>query len=96
MIIILLPIYAILGFVAVLTRNLITGHMRQDWRDISNRTLGILYVFPLALFLFDHLAEDIPRQNLRFLVAYFLAFGSFGFGVVTGYWYMPSDSDEEI
>lgn len=86
----LMEIYTLLGFMAHFYRDHITGHMRRDWQDISNKVLGILYIFPLSFLMFRHLRHDIPKCELRFIVSYFLSFMSFGLGVIAGFWYYPT------
>jgi hypothetical protein len=79
--------YAVLGFIAHIGRRVTTDHMTANWRELSNYGLGVLYVFPLASFLFDQLEADIPNHRLRFKIAYLLSFVSFGVGVLAGHRY---------
>jgi uncharacterized membrane protein YfcA len=84
----LLVIYTAFGFIGHLTRRYTTAHMENmSWRDLCNYGLGVIYVFPLAAFLFGHLERDIPRPMLRFTVSFWFAFVSFGLGVVAGHRY---------
>jgi len=95
MIVLSMVIYAILGYVGHQTRDYVTGHMSRDWQDVSNRTMGVLYVFPLALLMFRQLKDDIGNDETRFTTAYFLSFLSFGVGVAIGYRYKASNRIDE-
>jgi hypothetical protein len=85
----LMEIYGILGFVAHLCREVTTGHMRRGWQDISNYTIGFGCLFPLSLFMFDYLEDDIKGVKTRYAVSYVLSGISFGAGVIVGHWYRP-------
>lgn len=88
-------LYTALGFVAHLFREPMTGHMSRDWQDLSNKYLGVVYVLPLSLIVFNHLEPEIKSTSLRYLVAYVFAFGTFGSGVAAGFWYKPSNYNGE-
>jgi hypothetical protein len=85
----LMQMYATLGFVAHLYRDITTGHMRRGWQDISNYTIGWTSLLPLSLFMFHYLERDIKNPLTRFVVSYTLSGVSFGAGVVLGHWYKP-------
>jgi hypothetical protein len=85
----LMAVDLILGFLAHMARETLTGHMKNGWQEISNYTLGVIYVFPLSLIKFCKLKKDVPDDTLRYVVAYSLSFLPFGIGVCIGYWYKP-------
>jgi hypothetical protein len=85
----LMTIYTILGFVAHLCRDMVTGHMRRGWQDISHYSIGFIAILPLSLFMFNYLRDDVKEPHVRYVVSYTLAGISFGAGVVLGHWYKP-------
>jgi hypothetical protein len=88
-----------IGFIAYTIRDSLTGHMPRDWRDISDFTLGGVYILAPFLFMVSLLSEDepgtdpptpwIPNILLRVLTAFvFTGIGFIG-GAVCGFRFFP-------
>lgn len=55
----------IIGFVAYMLRDKLTGHMPEDWQDICDFSLGITYGFIPHLTMFQTLSPlTTPKENL--------------------------------
>lgn len=85
---------AIGGFAGHLTRPIMidqftdNGTRYDGWFAILSYALGIIFVVPFLLSIYDTLKE-IVNGKTRVLASYFLSFGAFGVGTVLGHWLLP-------
>jgi hypothetical protein len=96
----LMAVDAALGFVAYINRDKLTGHMPEDWQDISDFTLGTMFYSPLPITAIFKILSDgrdgpnallIPNIILRLWVALFLHWIPFIGGAIMGFRFFPSE-----
>lgn len=86
-------VYVLLGFIGHLSKEPLVGHMSRDWQDLSTKGLGIVWCYPLAMYLYRELQDDIQTDEIRFSISYLFTFVIFGIGVLAGYRYFPSPDE---
>lgn len=93
MTIIIMAIASVAGYAAHLLRRY-TDSLAHGWRDLSNYAIGIVGAFPFALLFYRSQPRDERDNSNRFIVAYIMAFVSFGAGVVFG-WLLDTVASEK-
>jgi uncharacterized membrane protein YoaK (UPF0700 family) len=90
---------ATIGFFAYMMRDKLTGHMGEEWQDISDFSLGVTYGSIPFLIMFQSLTGNgdnsllqagISDSRLRALVAYIFVWLPFIGGAIIGFRFFPS------
>jgi hypothetical protein len=68
----------------------VTRRFDNGWSQIVCYTLGTLFCLPFVVAIHQDL-EEIRNPVKRLVIAYLLAYGSFGIGTVLGWYHFPFD-----